>query len=69
MDTWVVVGAWIFAGLFAAVLLGFAAYELSWKSRRLLSDQAKLTAVSAQVSAVASDLQRAGARASQLHSH
>ena len=42
MQVWLVVGAWAFAVLFAIVLLGFAGYELAWKTRRLAADRAKL---------------------------
>jgi hypothetical protein len=57
MQGWLVVGAWIFAVLFAAVLLGFAGYELTWKSRRLVAEQARLAQLAAQLTAVASQLQ------------
>ena len=57
----VVLFAWIGAVVFAVVILGFCAYELSWKSKRLQGDLGKLAALSAQLT----DLQQevAGARA------
>ncbi|MGI8666223.1 MAG: hypothetical protein ACR2N4_09360 [Jatrophihabitans sp.] len=57
MQGWLVVGAWVFAVLFAVVLLGFAAYELSWKSRRLLADRARLEQLVGQLGEVAGQLQ------------
>lgn len=35
---WVPVAAWGGAVLIAAVVLGFCAYEISWKARRLRTD-------------------------------
>ncbi|HEX4727255.1 MAG TPA: hypothetical protein VH298_05630 [Jatrophihabitans sp.] len=62
MQGWLVVGAWIFAALFAAVLLGFAGYELTWKSRRLAAEQARLTGLVAELNAVGARLQDAADR-------
>jgi hypothetical protein len=62
MQGWVVIGAWAFAIVFAVVLLGFAAYELVWKTRRLAADQAKLQLLAAQLGAVGSELQAAAER-------
>jgi hypothetical protein len=62
MQGWVVIGAWAFAIVFAVVLLGFAAYELVWKTRRLAGDQAKLQLLAAQLGAVGSELQAAAER-------
>ncbi|MBN9619791.1 MAG: hypothetical protein J0H43_08675 [Actinobacteria bacterium] len=39
---WVPVAAWGAAVLIAAVVLGFCAYEISWKARRLRSDLQRL---------------------------
>jgi hypothetical protein len=50
----VVLFAWIGAVVFAVVILGFCAYELSWKSRRLQGDLGKLSALSSALT----DLQR-----------
>ncbi len=62
MQAWVVIGAWAFAIVFAVVLLGFAAYELAWKTRRLATDQAKLQLLATQLGAVGADLQAAAER-------
>ena len=35
---WVPIAAWAGAVLFAVVVLGFCAYEIVWKARRLQSD-------------------------------
>jgi hypothetical protein len=59
MQGWLVVGSWIFAALFAAVLLGFAGYELTWKSRRLASEQARLAQLVAELTALGTELQDA----------
>jgi hypothetical protein len=45
----VVLFVWIGALVFAAVILGFCAYELSWKSKRLQGDLGKLQALSTQL--------------------
>ena len=39
---WIPIAAWAGAVLFAAVVLGFCAYEVVWKARRLQSDLARL---------------------------
>ena len=41
-------GRWIGAVVLAAVVLGFCAYELTWKSKRLTADLERLAGVSAQ---------------------
>jgi hypothetical protein len=38
----VAVVAWIAAAVFAAAVLGFCAYELTWKTRRLRGDLDRL---------------------------
>ena len=59
MQGWLVVGSWIFAALFAAVLLGFAGYELTWKSRRLAAEQARLAQLVTELTALGTQLQHA----------
>ena len=59
MQGWLVVGAWIFAALFAAVLLGFAGYELTWKSRRLAAEQVRLAQLVTELTAIGTQLQDA----------
>jgi len=63
MQGWVVAGAWLFAVLVALVVLGFAAYELSWKSRRLLADRDRLNRLIGELRTVSADLQRTADRA------
>jgi hypothetical protein len=60
---WIVVGAWAFAVLLAMVVLGFAAYDLRWKTQRLLADRDKLTLVATKLGVVSADLQRTADRA------
>jgi hypothetical protein len=62
MQGWLVVGAWIFAALFAAVVLGFAGYELTWKTRRLAAEQARLAQLLAELAAIGTRLQNAADR-------
>lgn len=62
MQGWVVAGAWIFAVLFAAVLLTFALYEITWKARRLQKDGTRLAALLAELSTISGQLQSAVAR-------
>jgi Zn-dependent protease len=62
MQGWLVVGAWIFAVLFAAVVLGFAGYELTWKTRRLAAEQARLAQLLAELAAIGTRLQNAADR-------
>ena len=45
---WVPIGAWIGVSVFAIVILGFCAYELSWKVRRLKADLAAFTELGAR---------------------
>lgn len=62
MQAWLVIGAWSFAMLFAAVLLGFAGYELTWKSRRLATERAALERLVGELTAVGAQLQAAADR-------
>jgi hypothetical protein len=64
MQGWIVVGAWAFAVVLAIVLLGFGTYELSWKLRRLRTDQRRLEGVIEQLRGIAADLETAADRAS-----
>jgi hypothetical protein len=47
--TWVVIGAWIAAAVLAVVVLGYCAYEIVWKARRLQRDVAALHGVAGQL--------------------
>jgi hypothetical protein len=66
MQVWLVVGAWAFAVLFAIVLLGFAGYELAWKTRRLIADRAKLDRTRTELADLTAQLQAAADRAAAL---
>lgn len=46
--TWVPIAAWIAAAVVAAVVLGYCAYEIIWKAKRLRSDLAELQALAGQ---------------------
>ncbi len=46
---WIPIAAWIAAAVIAIVLLGFCAYEIGWKAKRLQADIADLLTLSTQV--------------------
>ena len=46
---WIPVIAWIAAAVVAVVVLGFFAYELIWKTKRLQRDVAQLQTLTAQL--------------------
>jgi hypothetical protein len=54
---WLVGGVWIGAVVLAAVVLGFCAYELTWKAQRVRRDLGRLTGLGEQVTAVQQELQ------------
>ena len=62
MQAWIVVGAWAFAVVFAVVILGFAGYEISWKTRRLAAERARLEQVTAELVRLGAQLQAAADR-------
>ena len=62
MQGWIVVGAWAFAVVFAVVVLGFAGYEISWKTRRLATERARLEQLAAELARTGADLQAAADR-------
>lgn len=62
MQAWIVVGAWAFAVVFALVVLGFAGYEISWKTRRLATERAKLEQQMAELASMGAQLQAAADR-------
>ncbi|HKC29056.1 MAG TPA: hypothetical protein VKB75_13675 [Jatrophihabitans sp.] len=62
MDWWPI-GAWIAAVLIALVVLGFCAYEITWKADRLRRDMARLQARSAELGALGVRLREARERA------
>ena len=49
---WIPIGAWIAALLVAAVVLGYCAYEIVWKTKRLRGDLAGLQGSAAQLTAL-----------------
>lgn len=65
---WWVFGAWLGAVLFAAAVLGFCAYELTWKGRRLATDLEKLSAVSGRLDALQAEVEsvQAGRHRAQI---
>jgi hypothetical protein len=47
--SWIPVAAWLAALVVALVVLGFCAYEISWKSKRLQADLRKLQSLADEV--------------------
>ena len=66
---WIPVLAWSVAVVVAAVVLGFAGYELWWKARRLQGDLRRLTALGDELSAVQRDLAAATRRSGVATTH
>lgn len=62
MQAWIVVAAWGFAVLFAVVVLGFTGYEISWKTRRLATERARLEQLTAELAGLAARLRAAADR-------
>lgn len=56
---WISIVAWAGALVFAAVVLGFGIYEVTWKARRLQSDLAKLQRTQAEALSLRAALQAA----------
>jgi outer membrane murein-binding lipoprotein Lpp len=56
---WLILGVWIGAVVLAAVVLGFCAYELAWKGKRLTADLGRLRASSDRLTAVQAEAQAA----------
>jgi hypothetical protein len=54
--SWVPIAAWIAALVIALVVLGFCAFEILWKARRLRADIAGLQSVSAQLDELTHEL-------------
>ncbi|WP_375498890.1 hypothetical protein [uncultured Jatrophihabitans sp.] len=46
---WIPIGAWLAAVVVAIVVLGFCAYELAWKARRLRRDVTQLQSLNGQL--------------------
>jgi hypothetical protein len=62
MEAWIVVGGWAFAVVLALVVLGFAGYEISWKTRRLAAERARLEQLAAELARTGAQLQAAADR-------
>lgn len=61
-----VILAWVAAVLVTLVILGFCAYELTWKLRRLRTDGEKLQRTVGQLTELQSELASIQQRASTL---
>lgn len=46
---WIPIAAWIAAGVLALVVLGFCAYEIMWKAKRLQADLRELQTLSGRL--------------------
>lgn len=53
---WIPVAAWSAAAVIALVVLGFCAYELAWKSKRLRGDLRQLQDLAGRAQALRGDL-------------
>jgi hypothetical protein len=62
MQAWIVAGAWGFAVLLALVVLGFAGYEIRWKTRRLAAEQARLEQLMTELTRLGAQLQASADR-------
>lgn len=59
---WIPIGAWAAAAVVALVVLGFCAYEVAWKSKRLRADLRQLSELAAQAHDVRAQLAAAQQR-------
>jgi hypothetical protein len=53
---WIPVAAWVAAAVIALVVLGFCAYELRWKSKRLRADLQQLQELAGRTQTLRIDL-------------
>jgi hypothetical protein len=53
---WIPVAAWAAAAVIALVVLGFCAYELAWKSKRLRADLRELHDLAGRAQLLRTDL-------------
>ncbi|MGI8761250.1 MAG: hypothetical protein ACR2LF_08160 [Jatrophihabitantaceae bacterium] len=53
--SWIPLAAWLAALVVLVVVLGFCAYELNWKARRLRTDLARLQGLAAQLQQLQGD--------------
>ncbi len=63
--SWIPAVAWAAALAVAAVIIGFCAYELHWKSARLRSDLGRLQALGTRLRALQDDAVAAQERAAR----
>jgi len=59
---WVPIAAWIAALVIAAVVLGYCAFELVWKTRRLQRDLTRLRSAQASLTELQRQLDVTGRR-------
>jgi hypothetical protein len=59
---WIPIAAWCAAALIAVVVLGFCAYEIAWKTKRLYRDMQRMDGLSAQLAGIQDELARARQR-------
>ncbi len=59
---WVPIAAWIAAAAIALVVLGFCAYEITWKTKRLRGDLAEAKTDVARLQQLQAGLQQAQER-------
>jgi hypothetical protein len=67
--SWIVVAAWAGAVVLAGVVLGFCAYEISWKSARLRSDLARLQATQGEAMTLRTQLTDVAERLARARAH
>lgn len=53
---WIPISAWAGAGLIALIVLGFCAYEVAWKTKRLRADLNRLSELAAQAQDLRTEL-------------
>jgi hypothetical protein len=63
---WVPIAAWCAAAVVAAVVLGFCAYEISWKVARLRRDLGRLQATAGELAGLRGRLAEVQRRASAV---
>jgi hypothetical protein len=61
--SWVPIIAWAAAAVIAAVVLGFCAYEVTWKAARLRRDLSRLQKVAEDLTTLRAELAAARQRA------
>lgn len=59
---WIPIAAWCAAALIAVVLLGFCAYEIAWKTKRLNRDLRAMQGLAAQLAQLRADIAEAQQR-------